>query len=320
MSTPRRTARKRGPAMTARDIELLVSLFKFRFLSLAQVERLFFPSAQTTNRRVRILGAEGLVAAFRPPGYPDRIVSLTRKGLEAVAGILEVPVAAIGGAPARTRPKDYYFLRHFLAVTDFRIALTKACAQRDDVRLVGFLADHVVERTDQGGLRRLTRDLAADISRGGEPVAHTPDGVFALASGDTVALFFLEVDRGSETVSDRERGVAKILRFYLNYLASGGFARYQSVFGVPAPFAAVRVLMATSSERRIKTIRAVGASLGFEPRRALQFIWLTETHSITEQTIFDQIWVPLDPAVKATFGIVPRRDPLSSDTRERVDS
>lgn len=320
MSAPRRGGRNRGPVVTTRDTELLVSLYKYRFLSLAQVERLFFPSAQTANRRVRILGTMGLVAVFRPPGFPERIVSLTRKGLETVAGALALPAAALGDSPARTRPKDYYFLRHFLAVSDVRIALTRACIGRSDVRLLGFLADHVAEHTEQGGLKRFTRDLAADISRSGEKVAHTPDGVFALRREDAAALFFLEIDRGSEAVADRERGVAKILRFYLNYLASGGFARYEQVFGIPAPFSAVRVLVATSSARRLETIRQVGASLGFEPRRALQFIWLTEISAVTEETIFDQIWVPLDPAVSGRFGIVPKRDPHVSETRECVGS
>lgn len=315
------STRTRGRiVITRRDLELLLSLFQYRFLSLPQVERLHFPSAQTAARRLRLLARAGLVTVVRMPGITDRIASLTGPGIDQLSAMLKVPAAELGRSRARFRPKDHLFLRHALAVSDFRIALEAAASARPDTFVRGFYADHVVERTDSGGFTRFTRDLAAGVAGPGATVGHTPDGVFALTCGTASALFFLEVDRGTETVSDRERGVAKILRFYLSYIGSGGYRRYENVFQVSDPFAAVRVLVATSSARRLQTIRKVGASLGFEPRLALQFIWLTEIRSVTEHTIFDQIWVPLDPAVKTTFGIIPKRDPSSSDTRECVGS
>jgi hypothetical protein len=309
MSVSKRSGRKRGPVVTTRDTEILVAIYKFRFLSLAQIERLFFPSTQTANRRVRVLGAKDLVEVFRPPGFPERIVSLTRKGLEAAAGKLELPVEALGNSTARTQPKDYYFLRHFLAVADFRVNLTRACEQRPDLKLLGFVADHVVERTDQGGFRRLTRDLACDIPVGGEKVGHTPDAVFALQRGKDAALFFLEADRGTESVSHPERGFAKTLRFYLSYLASGGYRRYQDLFGVPS-FKTVRVLVATSSRARLAHIRAAGAALQFKPADALGLIWLAETSAVTEETIFSSIWVSLDPGDAKTYRIAGASEPV----------
>ncbi len=304
--------------VTQRDLELLLSLYQNRLLSLPQIERLHFPSAQTAARRLRLLSRAGYVSLFRGPGLPDRIACLAAHGVDQLAALFKVPAAELGRSRARVRPKDHFFLRHALAISDFRIALEAAASARPDTFVRGFYADHVVERTDSGGFKRFTRDLAAGAA--GEPVGHTPDGVFALSCGAASALFFLEIDRGTETVSDREHGVAKILRFYLSYLGSGGYHRYESVFQVSEPFAAIRVLVATSSARRLETIRKVGASLGFEPRRALQFIWLAEISAVTEQTIFDQIWVPLDPAATGRFGIVPRRDPHGSETRECVGS
>lgn len=318
--SPLAESRARRIVVTARDVEVLLSLFKYRYLTLSQLERLHFVSAQTAARRLRLLAGAGYVSLFRSPAVTDRVVLLARGGLRLVAERLAIPPAGLERSRARFQPKDHLFLRHALAIADFRIALTTACARREDVHFLGFLADHVVERTDRGRISRFTRDCAADITRRGDQVAHTPDGVFALECGGVSALGFLEIDRGTETVSDRERGVAKILRFYLNYLAGGGFSRYQEVFGVTGPFAAVRVLIATTSKRRIESIRSVGASLGFEPRRALQFIWLTEIGSVNEHSVFDQIWVPLDPAVNGRFGILPKRDPSSSDTRERAGS
>jgi hypothetical protein len=313
MRLPSRKSGGPRTMVTPRDVELLLSLFRHRHLSVPQIERLHFPSMQTASRRLRLLRDAGYLSLFHAPGIPDRIAFLTRKGVEVVGEHLDAPVAELGMSRARLQPKDYYFLRHHLAVADFRIALTKACEARPDVRLLGFFADHVVERTDRGGLRRFTRDLAAGAARPGEKVVQTPDGVFALACGDAAALFFLEVDRGTETVSDRERGFARTLGFYLHYIAGGGYSRYQDVFGVKTPFTAVRVLVATSSRRRLDTIRSVGAALGFQPARALRLIWLTEIAAVTEKTIFDQIWVSLDPVDPARYRIAPEHDHTRSD-------
>lgn len=314
------TPMRRPIVVTQRDLELLLSLFQYRCLSLPQVERLHFPSAQTTARRLRLLRDAGYITLLRVPGIPDRIATLASVGIDQLAVLFKVPAAELGRSRARFRPKDHFFLRHALAISDFRIALEAAASARPDTFVRGFYADHVVERTDSGGFKRFTRDLAAGVAGPGATVGHTPDGVFALTCGAASALFFLEMDRGTETVSDRERGVAKILRFYLSYLGSGGYRRYESIFQVSEPFAAIRVLLATSSARRLETIRRVGASLGFEPRLALQFIWLTEISAVTEETIFDQVWVPLDPEVNGRFGILPKRDPSGSDTRECVGS
>ncbi|MFH1680230.1 MAG: replication-relaxation family protein [Candidatus Eisenbacteria bacterium] len=299
--------------LTTRDRELLLSLYKYRFLSLSQVERLHFVSSQTARRRVRLLSSAGYLRTFRVPGVGDRVTFLTQQGLDHVAGNMEVPAGTLGNSRARLRPRDSYFLNHFLAVTDVRIAVAQACARHPDLSLLGFLADHVMEHRDRSVPRRIARDVAADIARPGEKVGHTPDGVFAIARGVETALFFLEVDRGTESVANRERGFAKTIRFYLNYLAQGGYARYRDVFGVTASFTAVRVLVATSSVRRLATIRSVGAALAFQPAKALRLIWLSEIGTISEGTIFDRIWVSLDPEDAGKYRIAGGRDLTSSD-------
>lgn len=303
MHTQTERRRARRVVVTPRDSELLVSLYQYRYLSLPQVERLHFRSTQTAVRRVRFLSESGYLSTFRAPGIPDRIAFLKEKGLALVAGSLGVPVAELGGIRSRTQPKDYYFLRHFLAATDFRITLTRACTDRTDVSLLGFLADHVVEQVGRGGIRRFIRDVAADIRAREATIRHTPDAVFALSHSDTAALFFLEIDRGTESVTDPERGFAKTLRFYLNYLAGGGYARYQEVFGVTKPFKAVRILVVTSAERRLENIRAAGAALHFEPATALAHVWLTESSRVTEATLSSSIWVSLDPNDAKTYRV-----------------
>lgn len=311
-------ARPPRRVLTPRDVDVLVALFKFRYLAASQVRRLHFPSLQTTTRRLRILAETGYVLTFRSPGVPDRVAYLTPKGLAAVADFVGVGVSDLGTTRLRTQPKDHYFLKHALAISDVRIALTLACASDPEVRLLGFFADHVAEVAGRGVVRRFLRDVAADVRTPEVTIGHTPDAVFALGHGEAAALFLTEVDRGTESVANRDRGFAKTLRFYRDYLRSGGFARYHDTFGV-ASFKTVRVLVLTSSRRRIETIRAVGASLGFEPSNLMRFVWLAETRDVDATTIFSLPWVSLDPTDAATYRIVrDRLQPVSAG--ERVES
>lgn len=312
----RENGRKEGTVrimLTARDVEVLLSLYKYRYLSVSQVEQLHFVSEQTARRRLRILAAAGYVELFRVPGIGDRVAALARRGIELVAENLELPREALGRGGARSKPKDHYFLRHALAVADFRIALSRACEGAPGVRLLGFVADHVADPGTAGAPKRIARDVAADIRRPTESIGHTPDGVFALARGRETALFFVEIDRGTESVSNERRGFAKTLRFYLSYLARGGYVRHQDLFGISTPFTAVRVLVATSSARRLENIRATGGALGRGPAKALRFIWLAEIAAIDERTIFNRIWVSLSPDDAASYRIGGKRDPSDSD-------
>jgi uncharacterized protein YjiK len=47
-----------------------------------------------------------------------------------------------------------------------------------------------------------------------EVINYTPDGVFALEKNNRTALFFLEIDRGTEVLSNPEKGFSKAINFY----------------------------------------------------------------------------------------------------------
>jgi hypothetical protein len=60
--------------------------------------------------------------------------------------------------------------------------------------------------TKQGFVKKYIRDSVGKYS-------HTPDAVFALEKEGNAALFFLEIDRGIEVVSDPEKGLLKAVVF-----------------------------------------------------------------------------------------------------------
>lgn len=295
---------ERAVALTERDHELLVSLLKYRYLSTSQVQRLHFPSAQTAARRLRLLKSAGYLTMFRPTASVDRMVALARRGAGLVAERLAIPVDELNWDAKRQQPKDYLFLKHFLAASDFRITLTMGCRDRPEVRLAGFIPEHVIEAAETGTIKKHIRDVTTDVSNPVAKISHTPDGVFALEYAGVGALFFLEVDRGTEVLSNPERGVLKTLRFYLSSLVGGSYQRYQTEFGFAQPFKAFRALFIVSSADRLQNIREICGRIAFNQEHAKRFVWLTTEDALTDSALLARGWASLDPTDSRCYSIL----------------
>jgi hypothetical protein len=175
--------------LTERDIVLLLHVYKYRYLSFSQVARLVFPSKRTAYRRIQILTEAYYLKTFTAPNIAERIIYLDKAGAEIVAGELHVEVEDLQWYRYSRAPKDYYFLRHFLAINDFRILITSAC-ENSPIQLVGFIPEYFGEKTVYGNVKKYIRDNVCDIANKNEQYSHTPDAVFALGRGDRAGLFF----------------------------------------------------------------------------------------------------------------------------------
>jgi hypothetical protein len=110
--------------VTSRDTAILLDLYHYRYLSFSQLARLHFPSHSSAYQRLRILKREGLVKTFHAPAIAERIFSLDTEGAKLVAAELDTAVEELSWYRYSKTPKDYYYLRHFLAINDFRILIT----------------------------------------------------------------------------------------------------------------------------------------------------------------------------------------------------
>ena len=79
-----------GNRLMERDIQVILDIYKHRYLGVSQIAMLRFPSIQTARRRLRVLTAENYVGGFTAPGTPETIYYLERKGVEIVASYLQV--------------------------------------------------------------------------------------------------------------------------------------------------------------------------------------------------------------------------------------
>jgi hypothetical protein len=289
----------REVVVTARDLDVLRDLYKYRYLSVSQIQRLHFPSLQTTYRRLRALAALKCIAGFIAPHITEHIYHLDRGGAELVAGALGINFSDLKWRAVNREPKDYYFLRHFLAINDFRILLTQGCG-REEMTLLGFIPEYFGAK-DAGDVARYIKDVVCDVNNKAERISHTPDAVFALEKRSTPALFFLEIDRGTEVVGREDKGVLKCVRFYLSLLASGQYQRYRNDFGCEA-FKGFRALIVTTTDARVANIRQAITGLSI-PAKAKQFIWLTHTDRLQSAGIFQPIWLSGDEHDSAVYRI-----------------
>ncbi len=286
---------------TERDSDILFTLYKHRFLTISQIQRILFPSMQTAYRRMRLLKNAGLVSSFAVANIPESIFAVAKRGLRHVASCLGVDVENLKWNDTRAKPRDYYFMRHFIAINDFRIELARAC-ESTSVRLLGFLPDYYGERTPSGGVAKYIRDSICDITPDREEVSHTPDGVFALKRDNNAALFFLEIDRGTETVSRADKGVLKSVRFYINYLIDGKYQRYAKDFKTE-PFKGFRALYVTTSEERLVNIRKAAGDYDISDK-AKRFLWITTSDQTGAKSLLGAIWRSLDNKDDSQYAII----------------
>ena len=150
---------------------------------------------------------------------------------------------------------------------------------------------------------KYVRDVICDKTAERQDLSHTPDGVFALEKNGKVALFFLEIDRGTEVVSNKDKGVLKAIRFYAQYLMDGKYQRYAKDFDVDS-FKGFRALFVTTSEERRQNIRDAAATLGVS-QKALQFLWIaTGFRVLLMPGPFGYIWLSADPTDDNKYLIV----------------
>jgi hypothetical protein len=272
------------PKIQPRDIGVLILLSKCRYLTGSQIQRACFPSHQTRWRRTNLLLELGFIKSFTAPNIPEHIFYLDKKGVEVVAGELSKDREEIDWQPLSRTPKDYYFLRHFLAINDFHITLTRASWQ-SDIRLIEFIPEFKGDKTKEGYVKKHIRDRIQTYS-------HTPDAVFSLEKDGKPALFFLEIDRGGEVISDPQKGLLKAIVFYLNYWVSDKWMRYNKDF--QREFKTFRTLIVTTSKERIKHIREATTNFPFKDSDARRFLWITLISQVTEDWIFESIWQSLD--------------------------
>lgn len=302
-----------------RDLELLCHLYEHRYLSSSLITDLplesgDLPSQQVTNRRLRVLENDcGYIESFHVPEIPERIFRNTKAGLEdVVAEEYGVALSDLRWSKDTKKPTGRHFMKHFLLAARFRIALDRAC-RGTEINVAEYLPEHVGRLQQSGHVQKFIHDTVEDVVSGkGSEISHAPDAAFSLentAKGKS-GLHFLEIDTGSERGLRRpEKPVYKFVRFYASYLHTGAFKRYNEVFS--ADFQAFRVLIGTSSFKRLQNIReamqVVPSAFNLVKRNFYLTVFDAETPiRNADEWFFEPIWYNMNPHDDSTRALVKR--------------
>ncbi len=287
--------------LTQRDLEVVLDLYKYRYLKTSQIQQLYFPSLQTANRRMRSLIDQKLVKHFSVPNVAERIYHISQRGASLVANQLGVTAEDLNWSKNTRAPKDYYFMQHFLGINQFRIDLNQAC-QNSPVELLGFIPEYFGSKHLSGRITKHIKDFVFDARNPRDKITHTPDAVFALQRDDKPALFFLEIDRGTEVLTNPYKGFLKMSRYYINYAKERKFKSYEQEFNC-SQLHLFRLLIITTSEQRLNNMRQAATRHHSSSANVLRYFWLTTFDKVSVETMWYDIWLSLDKSDHAMYAV-----------------
>ena len=126
--------------ITPRDRDLVHTVYTHRVLRRDQLQRLFFPSKNTANLRLKLLHQHGYLARRRLPveygqGSSQWLYLLGGRGANLIAQVEGIDLEQLAWRRSHNHVSTM-FLEHTLMVNDFRIA----------VQLAAQVAGHRIER------------------------------------------------------------------------------------------------------------------------------------------------------------------------------
>lgn len=245
---PRFKIAKNPPSIqiTDRDIKLLNVLYRYRLLTTTQIQKLVFtpPAGKTKpvhinscRRRLAKLFHNRFVNRLKIPyfpnsGTPEMVYVLDKNGVEILSRQSEINTKQLLLRPANNR-LGLQWVDHAINVSQVRITIEIA-TRNSFLELREWLSEYDLNtRQKHFGTNQMT-------------LKKIPDGYFVIYNKErkTIAGFFLEVDRGTESYSPKI--VSKIQAYY-QYCFSG---QYQRDFGLKA----FRVLFVVNTASRLESI------------------------------------------------------------------
>ena len=256
--------------LTERDIDVISAVHEHRVLRTDQVQRLFFPSRNTANERLKRLYQHRFLERRWLPveygqGMGQAIYLLASRGADVLASRHpDVEVRWRHGSSRVGSP----FLQHLLMLNDIRIAFTLAAKAN------GYLIERWIGESELKAADEYVWVSGSDTRR--RRVALIPDGYCLVDICGRKARFFIEADRG--TLSGRRW--AWRVQAYMAYIRSGHYARR---YGARS----LRVLTVTTGPKRLANLKRATERAG----GGRLFWFTTHEQALPERILRDPIWV-----------------------------
>jgi len=266
------------------DPEIIKLVYDYRFANSEQIAVGLGRSYQTVLRRLQKLFHWSYLDRIDPrEKRKDRsekyAYALWQEGVTVLVNHCGIDHAKIQWERERNEVKNF-FVRHTLAVSQFRACLTAALREHPEAELWFWMRENPQELKDYVYLRDGIQKKRLSI---------VPDGYFGIEDPGGRMYFFLEVDRSTMT---NARFLNK-MRAYWHWWKQGGHRRK---FGIES----FRVLTITTTEQRKENLRR-RAKEADAKQAGSGIFWFAseESYQLKEpETILKPIWqTPRDDAM-----------------------
>jgi hypothetical protein len=259
-----------------RDREIIKAVNDCRVLQTRHIQELFFGSPSPAYGRLKLLYENGYLQRHyisqvaTAPAASMIVYTITALGAEVLAATYDYTSDDFHLATKQLL--NVGKLPHLLAVNDVRVAITRAAKQ------AGL---RPVEWIDEFAFRAQPDYVNVKVSGGRQrrkPVY--PDGYFSLKVPQGDVRCFVEVDRGTEGLSQFKSQI----EIYQEYMLSG---RYTERFQTKS----LRILIvSTSSQRRLDSLKKAVAQAGGSSR----YWFLVFKVPFAGNLLTDAVWQRLD--------------------------
>ena len=275
------------------DCTMLTCLAEYRMLTVTQIAAIFCKSRQVIRRRLSNLKQAGLIEVTgrefgRGRGRPENSLGLTKRGVDVLKnkGLLNTNVP-----DEKICSKGLFCADHQLLLNWFRIHLNQIETVVSRLKVKFFSHNSPFLPQDQNG-HILIADYSPVSGGGIKGIKFTPDAVFSISDSDgaKTCLYFLEVDRGTETMASPKRDMTDIRQKIINYqwyFQSQAYKRYEQVF--KCQLHGFRLLFLTNTQGRLRALCELTQQL-----RPSNFVYLTDINHLFSEGASAEIWTQGD--------------------------
>ena len=250
--------------LTQRDKVILLSLYKYRFLSTDHLQALTGTKGRgSMNKRLRLLYDHKYIdkpkaqrALFSHAEKRPTIYALGNMGADTLAHQFNIPMPQSVYWTEKNRRVREKHIEHMLGISDFMVSIEMVCKKAGNIRLMD--RDEILARSPKQTKRvEYPFRWKTNIMHGGQrhEIAIVPDYTFGLhyedkPDGKNRSFFFVEIDRGTMPIVRRDIKQTSFLRKMQSYEDSWNRKLPKQRFDINA----FRVLTLTTSHDRIQTM------------------------------------------------------------------
>ncbi len=254
------------------DYKTLEYIAEYRILTVTQIDAIFHKSRQVVRRRLNNLEQAGFIEITgheigRGRGRPENHLGITELGVDILRdkGMLnkEIPYEKVCA-------ECFFAPDHQLLLNWFRIHLNEVEKVVSNINVKFFASTSPSLPEDQNG-RTLITNYSPVPGSSIQGVQFIPDAAFSISDSDKdkTCLYFLEVDRGTETRASTRRDMTDVRQKLINYqwyFQSKAYKRYEQVF--KCQLRGFRLLFLTSTAGRLSALCELTQRL-----RPSNFVW-----------------------------------------------